>query len=354
MKRFTTLDGYRGVAALAVACLHLGLTLTPSLAQEAYLAVDLFFGISGFVLARAYEPQFAKGVTPSQFIANRIARLAPLYLLGATLGVLCGAVALIAGAGELNAAQYMTAAVTALIMLPSPSSNPAAHLYPLIIPAWSLLIELLVNIAFAYAWRWLRAPLLVAIIAFSGAGLVALGLSHQSLDIGPTWGGLPGGLVRGIFAFSVGVLISRLPIPRASGSALTVAGVAAVGAGLVFLPPLPLVADLMFVLLGVPLIILSSARWEPPRWAAGAFLALGEVSYALYTVHYPIAELLHRAASVLHLREAGWGPALIPLGLATSLVAAWIATRFLDKPIRTELSLVRSGLIRRRSTAAGA
>jgi peptidoglycan/LPS O-acetylase OafA/YrhL len=58
---FETLDGIRGSAAIAVAALHAGLMFPPILVPSAYLAVDLFFLLSGVVLEHAYGKRFARG-----------------------------------------------------------------------------------------------------------------------------------------------------------------------------------------------------------------------------------------------------------------------------------------------------
>ena len=60
--RFLVLDGLRGLAAIAVALYHAGLALgVPYLTTRAYLAVDFFFVLSGFVIAHAYEDQLTSG-----------------------------------------------------------------------------------------------------------------------------------------------------------------------------------------------------------------------------------------------------------------------------------------------------
>jgi hypothetical protein len=51
--RFLTLDAMRGIAAFVVLTIHLG-GRPGSLFPGGYLAVDLFFVLSGFVLAQAY------------------------------------------------------------------------------------------------------------------------------------------------------------------------------------------------------------------------------------------------------------------------------------------------------------
>ena len=52
--RYVTLDAMRGLAALVVVLFHTSVFLGPYRPKFGYLAVDLFFVISGFVLAKRY------------------------------------------------------------------------------------------------------------------------------------------------------------------------------------------------------------------------------------------------------------------------------------------------------------
>src|SRR5258708_8940334 len=55
---FHTLDALRGIAAIGVVVLQMSQLFTPIAAPGGYLAVDLFFMMSGVVLSHAYEPRF--------------------------------------------------------------------------------------------------------------------------------------------------------------------------------------------------------------------------------------------------------------------------------------------------------
>src|ERR1700735_970426 len=91
-EHFEVLDGLRGSAAFLIVIFHLfnysfGFDSPMSLVRHAYLAVDFFFGLSGFVVAYAYDDRWARMSIP-QFFRIRLIRLHPLVLLGATLGLL--------------------------------------------------------------------------------------------------------------------------------------------------------------------------------------------------------------------------------------------------------------------------
>ncbi len=85
------LTGIRGVAALWVVTLHLSLlgqdSMTGPLGNvvaHGYLAVDLFFILSGFVMSLSYNDLFASGRSWRRyavFLIRRTARVYPLYLV---------------------------------------------------------------------------------------------------------------------------------------------------------------------------------------------------------------------------------------------------------------------------------
>ena len=68
--------------------LHTGGTLGPIPANISYLAVDLFFLLSGVVLANSYEKRLTREqISPTGLLLQRIIRLYPLYLLSLPIGL---------------------------------------------------------------------------------------------------------------------------------------------------------------------------------------------------------------------------------------------------------------------------
>jgi len=63
-QHFEILDGLRGVAAIAVVIFHFMEITIPdpknNFIAHAYLAVDFFFCLSGFVIAYAYDDRLSK------------------------------------------------------------------------------------------------------------------------------------------------------------------------------------------------------------------------------------------------------------------------------------------------------
>ena len=91
-EHFEVLDGLRGSAAFLIVIFHVfnytfGFRGPFALVHHAYLAVDFFFALSGFVVAYAYDDRW-KRMSILQFFRIRLIRLHPLVLIGATLGLL--------------------------------------------------------------------------------------------------------------------------------------------------------------------------------------------------------------------------------------------------------------------------
>src|ERR1700709_560293 len=80
--RFRALDGWRGVCALLVAAHHIevhGFLYWQPLIRNAWLFVDFFFVLSGFVIAHAYGAHLEKGPEIKAFVIRRFGRLWPLH-----------------------------------------------------------------------------------------------------------------------------------------------------------------------------------------------------------------------------------------------------------------------------------
>ena len=70
-ERFVTLDALRGVGALVVVAHHYGTFTASYIPRFSYLSVDLFYVLSGFVLAYANDKRFANGITARSFFVAK-------------------------------------------------------------------------------------------------------------------------------------------------------------------------------------------------------------------------------------------------------------------------------------------
>lgn len=352
--RYEALDGLRGVAALTVMVGHFGLLLDVLWLPNALLAVDIFFVMSGFVIAHSYSERLRRGMPARAYLYRRIVRLYPMFVIGLVIG------AVILYYGEHSGAiEYRTENIlrgVALNILYIPFLN-AAHVYfevgqvfPTDPPAWSLFFEMLASGAFLLLFG-LRLRTLMLVSALCYVALIAAGLHYARgadwVDIhnGYYTNNLLGGLPRVGFGFSLGVLlhaltrdgtarwrvqalVGRMPYP----SFLLYAAVLAV-----FL--LPRSAHGLYPLVALatvaPAIVFVGAHI---RLRSGleknVALFLGWISYPIYCLHYPIVLM------VVFLRGNAHGSAyfLMAVSTAVTLALAMALTRWYEEPLRAALS----------------
>jgi peptidoglycan/LPS O-acetylase OafA/YrhL len=355
-RTFVTLDGLRGIAALAIATRHapeffksISVYIHPDgLAPypvgpffEGYLAVDFFFTLSGFVLAHAYGERLRAGMTAKQLMQARFVRLYPLSLLSV---LLCAVVVVPEHLHDGLAVGVSISLLAAAFFLPSLGSH---DLFLFNVPAWSLFFELVANAAFGLMCRWLKIWPLIAIVA--GAALLetcavlarVFGFGEPgfgAMDHGYEWGSFGAGLLRVAYSFFAGVLIYEVWKRWRPATIPWIVVAAILAAILASNPPgeFGAVFDLTAALLVFPLLVWLGAGSVVTGWSARVLSRLGLASYALYILHAPLYQVV-----LLVLAKAGvTGPFGWPAALAfilLALVIALSADRLFDQPVRRML-----------------
>jgi peptidoglycan/LPS O-acetylase OafA/YrhL len=288
--RYASLDAMRGLAAFAVVVYHLQRPHAPL----AYVAVDFFFVLSGFVIARAYSEKLAAGMPLAAFMRARYARLYPLFMLGTFYGL----VQLLAhwkSSGD-TIGDLLASLISSLFMLPSPSfltrsATDLWPLYPLNGPAWSLFWELLVNLVFALMLFRMKTRYLALFAAVSLGCLIASVVGHGSLDLGWEWRSVDGGLARVFFSFTVGMIIFRVQKDRPPATTYFAILPILLIFGLLFLPTYSLRFALLFCIVISPLIVLAGTLLEIPKKIQPLGIFLGYLSYPIYMCHRGFTEI---------------------------------------------------------------
>jgi peptidoglycan/LPS O-acetylase OafA/YrhL len=323
--RIALLDGLRGVCALLIMLFHFHLL---GFDTHAYLAVDFFFLLSGFVVAGAYEQRLKKGAGVGWFFAVRMARLYPLYLFGLVLG------ALVALTFQ-PATAVGVAFARGLVFLPQPlPGNPS--FYALNGVYWSLGAELAINLAYGAGGFRLSSKALAALCLACGVGLFAIGALNGNCNPGAytTWLDLTCAGLRVGFAFPVGVLAYRWSGALRPWFAPVSPFILVAAMTVLLMSPIkmPLYDPLaMTTALPVLFAALLAAPAVRGRMASLCDL-LGRLSYPVYVTHFPLSDAyFHHWAP-----EAGrdLGAAAFPLCvgvLGTAVFAlAWLAHKTLE------------------------
>ena len=350
--RLIALDGLRGLAALCVVAYHLRAPLGGAIAPGGDLAVDLFFLLSGLVLARSYDARFAAGLKPLSFLRARLLRLYPLYGLGLAISFLFVATN-VYRPGVLG--EILVSFATGALFLPTPMplSYDPRYMFPANIPAWSLFFELLVNLAFAATALLLTRRRLLMLIGAAAGGLAVCALVYGTLEGGAAWAGIHVGALRVIFSFFLGVYIARFRM----GARRHGAWRATAGAALLLFPlllPAPTawrgLFDLAVVLAIWPLLVGWASRIELDGVSRSIATGLGDASYALYALHLPLLNWAVAGSEAAF--GLGWGEQPLMFAIVFipfALAVAWSANRLFDGPARR---LLEEALRRRPRLAA--
>mgnify|MGYP003449697650 FL=1 len=362
--RYEILDGLRGVAAIFVIWFHFGEAFATSAVDQmmnhGYLAVDFFFILSGFVIGYAYDDRWRKGMTASKFMLRRVIRLHPMVILGLLLGV---AAYLIQGSVTWDGTPMpLSALLMSLLLglflvpiLPGAWCDIRGNneMFPLNGPTWSLFMEYIGSILYAVWLHRLSGRGLKAVVGASAVGLAVVGLGNfsGSYNVGVGWTlmdyGFVGGFVRMMFAFSVGVLMSRNFKPiKVRGSFWLCSAILAA----VFATPYvgagsngePSVANACFdqvcTFLVFPLTVYIGASGVTTDAASTRVCdLLGRLSYPVYVSHYPIMYLFYSWIWANGYTFAKVWPVCVGLFLVI-LLLAWVYLKFYDEPVRRYLS----------------
>jgi peptidoglycan/LPS O-acetylase OafA/YrhL len=336
---YVALDGLRGIAALFVAALHLTAMWGHPLFSGAYLAVDFFFILSGFVIATAYADRLAQDMTAWEFAKRRVIRLWPLFVLGLAIGSAYQIPRALAGLGDSPGLSAIIAAGLGVFMLPSPASiSGHGWLYPANVPAWSLFFELVVNFVYGSIAPRITTPRLVVFVFASAVLLCTLAANFGTLNLGADAATFWGGLARVAFGFSAGVLIHRLHRTKRLRSWGWGLVLGLLLAAILIFRPASWIADILGALLFFPAIVLVGS-WSHP--SPGRLYALGKLlgraSYPVYALHVPLIAWLGFA-----LNRAGV-PLTSPLSYFAALVFvfafAMAADMYWDSPAREALTV---------------
>lgn len=345
---FHGLDALRGIAAIVVLTRHAPSFFGAGLFQGSGLGVDLFFAMSGFVIAHAYDGRILGGLSVGTFMRIRLIRLYPLYILGTLIGILVAAASISTGVQSTRGGIAWTLPVfgesvlSSLFLLPAPPiDGTEGSLYPLNAVAWSLLFEIIVNFVYVLVWRHITNARLVATMAVSGAALVVCGFAYQNLDIGWNWHTWPGGLARVFYSFPAGVLMYRL---WASGQ-LRLKGpfwlplLATVTLMALRMPENWRVAyDILVILAIFPFVTVMAVQAAFPARLVTLASVLGLTSYAVYALHRPVLSVVNGMAQVARIDLQAYAPwSGLPF-LVVFILGCWLIDRLYDAPVRRALS----------------
>jgi peptidoglycan/LPS O-acetylase OafA/YrhL len=351
---YPILDGLRGVAALIVVTFHLteplGTGHLDILVNHGYLAVDFFFLLSGFVIGYAYDDRWHK-MTIGTFFKRRIERLQPMVILGMTLGAI-GFYFTDSTIWPLIHTvplwQMLLVMLIGYTILPVPLSMDIRgwqEMHPLNSVGWSLFFEYIANILYAIGIRKFSKTALGILVLLSAVLLAHLAITSPNGDVSGGWTlnveQLRVGFTRMMFPFFAGLLLSRMAKPSMLKNAFLWCSLLLAialymprigGAEQVWLNG---VYESIVIILVFPLVVyLGTSSSAQGKTAHKICRFLGDISYPLYLVHYPLVYFYvawisnHKGVTIVQ----AWPYAL--LILIGSILLAYMALKWYDEPVR--------------------
>ena len=368
---YDILDGLRGAAALMVVWYHVfeGFAFAEGMNgveggglintfNHGYLAVDFFFMLSGFVISYAYDDRWNK-MPLGDFFKRRLVRLHPMIIMGAVIGLIAF---LIQGGVKWDGSVTPMSGVVLAFFLTCcfiPAWPGAMHevrgngeMFPLNGPTWSLFFEYIGNICYALFIRKFSTKTLAALIVVMGVIYlwVAIGnvSGYEMIGIGWTVGdtvNVFGGFLRMIFPFSVGMLLARNFKP------VKVRGIFWLAIILLFalfsVPFFPSVGNICVngifemccIMLIFPVIVwLGASGMTTDKASTGVCKFLGDLSYPLYIVHYPVMYVFYGWLIKNQYYSLADTWQTVTCVYVLNVILAYAALKLYDEPVRRWLA----------------
>lgn len=366
---YELLDGLRGVAALLVVVYHIfeGFAFAESVNgagsglittfNHGHIAVDFFFVLSGFVISYAYDDRWQK-MSLGGFFKRRLIRLHPMLVMGAIVGA---TTFLLAGCERWDGTTtplswVMVALLLTMFMIPAVPGVPYevrgnGEMFPLNGPGWSLFFEYIGNILYALFIRRLSTKLLAALAVVLGAlhawFFVGNLSGYDSIGVGWTidhinfWGGL----VRMLFPFTVGMLLARTFNPRnIKGAFWICSAILLVAFAVPYIassgkPSINSLYEFVCIAFLFPFVVwMGACDSSKDKFTSGVNSFLGQLSYPLYIVHYPIMYLFYAWLIENEYYTLGQTLGMSALVVAVSILLAYACLKLYDEPVRKWLA----------------
>lgn len=370
-------EGLRGVAALGVALTHLEFSRGPIESVNhvylwtAYLLVDLFFVLSGFVIGQTYEERLDNASHLGNFLVRRTGRLYPLFVFSTivfialdNLSQLIKVVLVQEGFGSYfhsSLVHYPVPSVGELLSAATLTHSLGFfdHLI-LNFPSWSISTEYYTYLIFGVCVVFLaprnRILMYVLLIVFGTAVSVAGSLGHSCLSTSECmYLTTDLGIFRCLGEFFLGVFAakwSRKPEISAVASSVAVQTAALIGfvAILVFSRKVPWLAFLTpLILFALILSVASDTGWVARLFGHRLPAYLGKISYSIYLMHAPTLIIFG------YLMRAARGPVQIALVacafVATVILVSHLTFRYIEDPFRVRANALADRIFLKRARA---
>ena len=241
----------------------------------------------------------------------------------------------------------------AMVLMPGAGYEVRGNgeMFPLNGPCWSLFFEYLGNILYALFIHRLSNKALAVLTILLGVALASFAIfdisGYGNMGVGWTLDGINfgGGLLRMLFPFSMGMLLSRNFKPIKVKGAFWICAIALVT--LFSVPYLegatPVCTNGIYeafcVIIAFPVLVwLGASGTTTDKKSTQICKFLGDISYPVYVIHYPFMYLFYAwlIKNQLFTLEQTWQVALCVY--AWNILLAYLCLKFYDEPVRKYLA----------------
>lgn len=345
-KHLSSLQYLRAIAAMSVVYFHAVIQIEHSSVVGLYpkvgaVGVDIFFVLSGFVM---WMTTAGKHNTPLQFMKRRIVRIVPLYWLVTLAAAACTLVI----PHLLRSTKFDAAHVVAsLFFIPwrNPAATPTSSelFFPVIVPGWTLNMEMMFYVLFAVCLllkRELRPVVLGVLIAI----VFAVGAASSPYESELSFYGS-----TRVFEFFSGVALAAYMVPLLRFNPRIALGLTAIAFVVMLIAEgqgWPVFQVFKF---GIPSFIMVACCVNiervatVPKWRV--LEALGDASYSIYLTHVFALALMRIVLQGLGIPMTDFVAYIfVPAGTVFSAVVGWLAHKYIEKPlVRVVNGVLREG-----------
>jgi peptidoglycan/LPS O-acetylase OafA/YrhL len=292
------------------------------------------------------------------FFKRRLIRLHPMVIMGALIGtvtfIMQGAVQW--DGTHVATSSVMIALLCAMFFIPAvPGASYEirgnGEMFPLNGPSWSLFFEYIGNILYALFIHRLSTKALSVLVIILGLLLGTFAITDYSgygcLGVGWTLDRVNfiGGLLRMLFPFTLGMWVHRIFKPVKIHGAFWICSLVLIV--FFFVPFIPGLSPICFnglfemfcIALVFPFLVwLAASGSTTDRFSSGVCNFLGDISFPVYIIHYPLYYLFYAWLIKKHYYtfEETWLVALCLIVI--NVILAYLCLKFYDEPVRKWLA----------------
>lgn len=341
---YKSLQGYRAIAAMLVVLFHMGGTM----AAHKYFAIDsfaipfsfgscgveFFFVLSGFIIFAAHRADISQPQKLLTYIRKRFVRIYPTYWI---IFLVVFGLAIVSSSLRNTVPHDLLVLLKSLLLVPQDKSLIGGSGAPVLIVAWTLQYEMFFYLFFALLIlnRWLATVATIVLIYIyfncSASSIFPLSFLSQNYII--------------LFAMGMAVAYGYKRFQSNNPFFLVVVGLLVfflLALDTVFNTDLLKDGRTIFYGVSASLIVFGLVQLEDGgrvvfghRWMQ----LIGDASYSLYLLHFPLVSILCKLAMMVHLNMLGFLGAIITYIsiFCISVVSALLFHLNIEKPIASYL-----------------